>query len=471
MTIPTTDPRAERARVWIDCTDTFLYGSRTGIQRVVRNLVSYGQRHDPSCRPIQFAGAQCSNRDWYALDWDPAGTQATPPSIPSASASRGTGRSLRRRASAAALAAARAARAVAKPLRVVEWGIDAARRAHFASRYDRVTFRPDDVLLLPDIMWSHHKQPDYGRLRDQGVRIILGVHDIIALTQPQFVHPTLPPVFADWFAAALPHADGIVTVSRTVRDTVCDHVAQRFPEAGLKPERITWFPMGVALDQADPTGPVRDTLRSVCGNDSPVPRAGELRAGPYLTVGTLEPRKNHGLLLDAFERLWAEFPNVKLCLVGQHGWMVDDLVARIRRHPRLGQQLFWFEDLSDTELAYAYRHARAFLFPSFAEGYGLPIAEALLHGLPVLASDTPIHREVAGEFAAYFDPHLAASLASLVAAIEAGRPLPDIRDPAGYRATGWNEAVATLLERCRAIPRKSAATFSASPIGNRAACC
>ena len=122
-------------------------------------------------------------------------------------------------------------------------------------------------------------------------------------------------------------------------------------------------------------------------------------------MGTLEPRKNHAMLLDAFERVWRTHPQSRLVIVGRFGWMCNDLVKRILHHAQYARSLFLFTNLSDAELAYCYEHATAFVFPSHAEGFGLPIVEALQHGLPVMASDIPIHREVVSDFCAYFDQH------------------------------------------------------------------
>ena len=85
---------------------------------------------------------------------------------------------------------------------------------------------------------------------------------------------------------------------------------------------------------------------------------------------------------------------------------------RLTSHPRHGTHLAHFGDLTDAELDHAYRHARALVFPSLAEGYGLPIVEALAAGLPVFASDIPVHREVGGSHCTYFDPHGPGDLAA-----------------------------------------------------------
>lgn len=429
-------------RVWIDCTDTYRRGTRTGIQRVVRNLVSHGQEVDPGCRPAIFGGATTTSQLWYAVDWDPRDQARRGPGQETRFAPRrapGLGGQVK----PLAFGIARAIRAALKPLRIGELAIDWVRRRRLDSSYRLIAFQPGDILLLPDAMWDYQTMPDYAALRKQGVRIVLLVHDLIPLEFPQFVHPMSARGFQRWLDATVPHVDGIVTVSQTVRDAVRSYIDRRFGDDGLATSRIESLAMGVKLDESVAGGDVRQVVRTA--------------EGAYLTVSTLEPRKNHALVLDAFERVWQRFPKTRLCIVGQEGWLVDDLVARIRTHPKLGRELLWFEDLTDTELAWLYRHGKALVFPSLAEGYGLPIAEALLNGLTVLASDTPIHREVAGEFAVYFDSVDSGSLAGLIEAWEDGRPVSPAQDTAEYRPTTWTESVAGLLATCREIAARPTA--------------
>jgi glycosyltransferase involved in cell wall biosynthesis len=122
----------------------------------------------------------------------------------------------------------------------------------------------------------------------------------------------------------------------------------------------------------------------------------------FLMVGTIEPRKGHALVLDAFEALWAAGNEVRLCWAGKEGWEVDALMARVRNHPELGRRLHFVERFTDAEINLCYANAQALIAASVAEGYGLPIVEAAQHQVPVLASDIPVFREVAGEGARYF---------------------------------------------------------------------
>ena len=107
-------------------------------------------------------------------------------------------------------------------------------------------------------------------------------------------------------------------------------------------------------------------------------------------------------ILLAFERLWSEGSDASLIFFGRGGWRSYDLLMRLRSHPMVGRHLFWFEDGSDADLAFAYRRASALIFASRCEGFGLPLVEAMRYGLPVLASDIPVFREVGGDYPDFF---------------------------------------------------------------------
>ncbi len=183
---------------------------------------------------------------------------------------------------------------------------------------------------------------------------------------------------------------------------------------------------------------VRQTLRNAVGLAAAGNQAAENSGAgrPYLTVGTIEPRKNHVLLVDAFERIWQRHSDARLLIVGRVGWLCESLVQRIRRHPQYQRSLFMFNDLSDSELEFCYQHAKAFLFPSHAEGFGLPVVEALQHGLPVLASDIPIHREVGQDFCTYFNRETPDELVRLISDIEQTGQFPAVRRPDQFALPG-----------------------------------
>ena len=122
----------------------------------------------------------------------------------------------------------------------------------------------------------------------------------------------------------------------------------------------------------------------------------------FLMVGTMEPRKGYELALGAFERLWAEGAEDKLCIIGNAGWNMQAFTERLRTHPEKGKRLLVLEGATDATLGEAYRRADALVQASAGEGFGLPLIEAGSRGIPVLCSDIPVFHEVGGEHVMYF---------------------------------------------------------------------
>jgi glycosyltransferase involved in cell wall biosynthesis len=131
-----------------------------------------------------------------------------------------------------------------------------------------------------------------------------------------------------------------------------------------------------------------------------------LKAPYFVIIGTIEARKNHLLLLqvwrDLVTRLGPTAP--QLVLIGQRGWECEQVVDLLERCEALRGVVHEVPHCNDAQLATWLVHAQALLFPSFAEGFGLPLVEALASGVPVLASDLPAFREVAGDIPQYLNP-------------------------------------------------------------------
>jgi glycosyltransferase involved in cell wall biosynthesis len=163
-------------------------------------------------------------------------------------------------------------------------------------------------------------------------------------------------------------------------------------------------------------------------------------APAFLMVGTIEPRKGHLQALSAFEQLWRDGSEAMLVIVGKEGWTglpdnerrtIPQLMNRLRHHPELGKRLFWLSGISDEYLERLYAGADCLLAPSEGEGFGLPLIEAAQCGLPILARDLPVSREVAREHACYFSGLAAADLAQAVKdwlALDAKGQVPSSRN-------------------------------------------
>jgi glycosyltransferase involved in cell wall biosynthesis len=138
----------------------------------------------------------------------------------------------------------------------------------------------------------------------------------------------------------------------------------------------------------------------------PPPGPAPLDRPYFVVVGTIEPRKNHAFLLQVWRRLAMELgaATPMLVLIGRRGWECEHVVDFLERCPETRRHVREVSDADDAQLAGWLAHARALLFPTFAEGYGLPVIEALSAGLPVIASDLSVFREVVGDIPDYLDP-------------------------------------------------------------------
>ena len=152
---------------------------------------------------------------------------------------------------------------------------------------------------------------------------------------------------------------------------------------------------------------------------------------PYvLFVGTVEPRKGVAALHDAIRRVNEDGSRVSLVLAGRPGWGVDELMTRLRADPAVR----FVREPSDARLAALYRGALATAYPSAMEGFGLPVAEAMASGSPVVASPLGCIREFAGDAPLYADPGDTQALASHIHALLASADERARRRAAGLEA-------------------------------------
>ncbi len=179
-------------------------------------------------------------------------------------------------------------------------------------------------------------------------------------------------------------------------------------------------------------------------------RALGLVPGAYLlTVGRLEPRKNHLTLLRAYARLGDDAP--PLVIVGQRDFSYGKVFEELERL-QLGSRVRLLENISDAALPALLRHARLFVYPSFAEGFGMPVAEAMASGVPVITSNTTSLPEVAGDGALLVDPTSVDELSQAMARMLADAPLRERLVAAAARHVqrfDWQRSAAVLVAAMR----------------------
>jgi glycosyltransferase involved in cell wall biosynthesis len=279
------------------------------------------------------------------------------------------------------------------------------------------------------------RQCDFLTWQTQGVRFAFVVYDLLPALHPEWFTPRARQSFQRWLRTISVHADALFCISRSVATDMRTWLRQT---GGIADSTLptNWFHLGadVQLSPLDATK-LAHPLRGK--SEAALRRC-------VLMVGTIEPRKGHGQVLDAFEQLWAHGHNNTLIIVGRKGWHVDALVERLRNHPEAGRRLVWLNDAPNNCLGALYRALGGLIMASEAEGFGLPLVEAARHGMPIFARDLPIFREVAGPHAYYFSCEHGAELAPQVATwlelLEAGRA-PSSHD---MQALTWQSSAMQL---------------------------
>ncbi|MCW2615832.1 MAG: hypothetical protein JWN08_2826 [Frankiales bacterium] len=258
--------------------------------------------------------------------------------------------------------------------------------------------------------------------RARGVGLAVNVFDLIPYTNPEWFPPgAAASSFTPWLQQAITHADVLLVNSRATAQALATYV-RAAPPGRPDAFAVSWLPLGCDFDQA------ADVV------------VGDREPAHFLMVGTVEPRKGHRAVLDAFDRLWAAGVPVQLTVLGRSGWMVESIVRRMEACEATQPRFTWLQNASDAELDRLYRTCTAAIVASEGEGFGLPVVEAALRGCPVLVHDIPVLREVAGDDATFFSA--ADPLADVLQRVLTGAPVAQAsRD--GLRT--WRDVGARLM--------------------------
>lgn len=232
----------------------------------------------------------------------------------------------------------------------------------------------------------------FNKIKHHGLYIYFIIYDLLPIYFPMFF-----PVGSDdglkiWLKSLSPIADGVSCIS----DETAKHLDEWLRLNGHENHNINIFTTHIGADfygSVTTKGMPPDSRKILSLIKS---------SQSFLMVGTLEPRKGHRQVIGAFEALWEKGLDINLVMVGKQGWMVEKLIALIRKHPRFNKNLFWLEGISDEYLEKIYNSSTCLIAASEAEGFGLPLIEAAQHKLPIIARDIAIFREVACDHVYYF---------------------------------------------------------------------
>lgn len=267
-------------------------------------------------------------------------------------------------------------------------------------------------------------------LTRERARFLCLVHDLIPIEYPEYARANGAALHQRRIETITALADGLIVNSSATGDS-------------LRP----W------LERTGRTVPMQVALLGTHQIPEPA-RPITVPAEPYfICVGTIEPRKNHLLLLNLWRALAGKLPPEaipRLIVVGRRGWENEQVIDMLERSPGLRGHVEELNGCSDRHMQALVRGARALLLPSFAEGYGMPVTEALSVGTPVICSDLSALREAGGEVPDFLDPLDGPSWTAHILDYFRAGPLYTAQKQrlAEWRPPSWDDHIAIV---CQAI--------------------
>lgn len=425
-----------RKRLLLDVTKTYESQFSTGIQRVVREVVRRADRLGRDL-DMDMVIVVASNGGYFRLD--DAGMQRLLSPPPAKGGAMVTQSRLAQRVKAllqsnAMLYAAMQRRILDRRLKALTTGLAP------------VPVGSDDVVALIDYFGAG--SPSVPAIRNahcQGAATVAIIYDVIPLVHRDMVPATTAYPFEWAFKRVVPILDGAITISKSEADLI--RALPLVKQAGLP---VASFYLGQDLRTVD----------TVAG-DTTIPTQAWTNGPTFVMVGTIEPRKRNAAILAAFDQLWSQGCAANLVMIGRIGWEIDTFVEQVKRHSRNGSSLFLCHQVDDAELHAAMTRADAIVMASKAEGFGLPIVEALSLGVPVIASDIPIFREIAGDAGCYFPPDDTDGTAAVIRDF-IDYPEEYRRAAQAFRWIDWDQSVAEFAAAANTVLKRST---SSAPVG------
>lgn len=302
---------------------------------------------------------------------------------------------------------------------------------------DPITTQAGDIFLGLDL------QADVVQAQKQylaaqhlnGVHVYFVVYDLLPIALPWAFPDGTDFVHSKWIQEISKY-DGVFCISKAVADTYREWAKDNIPNLS-RDFLISWFHLGADIANSAPSTGLPDNAQDVLEHIS--------SKTSFVLIGTIEPRKGYAQTLQAFEELWSKGVDVNLVFIGKQGWLVEDVIDKLKVHPELNKRLFWLESISDEYLEKLYHASTCVIAASFGEGFGLPLIEAASKQIPIIARDIPVFREVAGEHAFYFTADNPSQYAKAVEAWLALYQTQSHPKSGGMAHLTWKESTDSLV--------------------------
>lgn len=261
----------------------------------------------------------------------------------------------------------------------------------------KLYIKEGDIFLMPELQLRgvqvENNHPKANQIRQKGTKCYAVVYDILPLQFPEYFEKKTVNSFGDFIDEIFNNYDGILSDSKSVSNDLINYYHNTIKNKLKHNVNIGYFHLGQNSFNDKIVDINNNTLKSFLETSQHV----------FFMLGTIEPRKGHDLVLKAFEKLWEEGNNHKLCIIGHSGWNMNKFVESLKNHKEQNKRLLFVEAASDAEVCYTYQHTSALIQASAGEGFGLPLIEAGYYNLPIICSDIPVFHEVAQENALYFN--------------------------------------------------------------------
>jgi glycosyltransferase involved in cell wall biosynthesis len=416
------------SRTWIDLTELAAWEGRlTGVPRVMNELSNRFSKED-DCIFVTWNGSLegYQSIDYRAVDDGSNGTSQPPlptdQSVRKLSGVISAAKSLKQQ-SRIANKAFIVPEKIARKLLVTKPSLESQ---------PNQTVQPekgDKLLVLADWHGSDRAFVEYlVGLKKAGVSLVQMSYDLLPIVTPQYSgHATESLTY--YTKTIYPLCDLILAISEHTKKDITVWLEKNT----LKVPKIEVIRLGDDFELAEPTKP-SDIYFSSKVTDF------------ILCVGTIEARKNHALLYYTYKlakQRNVQLPN--LVIVGRRGWKSDDVYELMTSDPQIKEKFIILEKANDEELSWLYKNCLFSIYPSFYEGWGLPIAESIAYGTPCICSNTSSMPEVAGDAVAYFSPfstdECLAAIENLLKPDAAAAAKRTIKD---YHPTSWDDTFTSV---------------------------
>lgn len=290
-------------------------------------------------------------------------------------------------------------------------------------------FEAGDNLL---ILWGEWGDVSYRRrlveaINKNGVNLYQMVHDMLPLITPQYSSHSTDGL-TNYATEIYPLCRQLISVSENTKKDVYTWLH----EQGLKVPEIKVVRLGDNFEKSTSHQPDNAFFASY---------------HPYIVcVGTIETRKNHTLLYYVYKLAKArDIALPPLVVVGRRGWLTENIYDLMTNDPDTKDLFVFLHDASDEELSWIYDHSLFSVYPSHYEGWGLPVAESIAHGVPCIASNTSSIPEIAGDLIPYFSPTSTDECLQAICGLLDDKTLSNAKQKiSAYRPTSWDETFAQI---------------------------